>query len=140
MIVPSWKIGLRGLRQSPRPFLFLAVLLLNSRLGAQDPVRPWLDWRTLETPHYQFHFPREFEPWARAAAARVESVDSAIAALVGSTSPRKVHVVIDDPFSISNGYALPTIDMPVSVWWATPPEPRSTRRCATGSGAWSAPT
>ena len=88
-------------------------------------MRPWLDWRTISTPNYRFHFPRELEPWTREVAERVESIDSAIVALVGYAPTRPIHVVVDDPFSISNGYALPFIDRPVSVWWAIPPDPRS---------------
>jgi len=125
VIQPKLRMRVMGLRSVPRPFFIPVALLFAATLGAQDPVRPWLDWRTLETKHYRFHFPRELEPWARAAAERVESVDSAIASIVGWTSQRPVHVVVDDPYSISNGYALPFLDRPVSVWWATPPEPRT---------------
>lgn len=96
-----------------------------SSASGQDPTRPWLDWRTIETANYRFHFPRELEPWTRAVAERVESIDSAITALVGYPPPRPVHVVVDDPFSIANGYALPFIDRPVTVWWATPADPRN---------------
>lgn len=88
-------------------------------------MRPWLDWRTITTPNYRFHFPRELEPWTRAVAEHVESVDSAIASLVGYSPPRPVHVVVDDPFSISNGYALPFLDRPATVWWAVPADPRT---------------
>ncbi|HEY8175301.1 MAG TPA: hypothetical protein VIF32_06410, partial [Gemmatimonadaceae bacterium] len=88
-------------------------------------MRPWLDWRTLATPNYRFHYPRELEDWTRDVAARVESIDSAIVSLVGYAPKRPVHVVVDDPFSIANGYALPFIDRPVSVWWAIPADPRS---------------
>lgn len=121
----------KGLRRVPQPsFVFawslstLIALPLSSG-GAQDPVRPWLDWRTIQTRNYRFHFPRELEAWTRAVAERVESTDSAIVALVGSTPPRPVDVVIDDPFGLSNGYVLPMIDRPVTVWWATPPDPRT---------------
>jgi len=88
-------------------------------------MRPWAAWRTIHTPHFRFHFPAEFERWARDAAERVESVDSAITAIVGSSTPKPVDVVVHDPFTVSNGYALPLIDRPTTVWWATPPDPRS---------------
>lgn len=92
---------------------------------AQDPMRPWLDWRTMATRNYEFHFPRELEAWTRATATRVESIDSAIVRLVGYAPRRPVHVVVDDPYAVANGYALPFIDRPVSVWWASPPDPRN---------------
>ena len=94
------------------------------RAGAQDPMRPWIQWRTIETSNYRFHFPFEFERWTVSAARRVESVDSAIASLVGSSTPKPVDVVVHDPFTSANGYALPLIDRPATVWWATPPSPR----------------
>lgn len=93
--------------------------------AAQDPIRPWLDWRTMSTRNYEFHFPRDLEAWTRATAERVESIDSAIVALVGYSPSRPVQVVVDDPYAIANGYALPFVDRPVSVWWASPPDPRS---------------
>lgn len=116
----------RGLRPWSRPFLVFA-LLAGASLPArgQDPVRPWLDWRTTTTRNYRFHFPRELEAWTNATAARVESIDSAIVALVGYAPPRPIDVVVDDPYTIANGYALPFIERPVSVWWATPPDPRT---------------
>lgn len=103
----------------PWPFFFAAAL------GAQDPVRPWLDWRTITTATHRLHFPKELEPVARDVASRVEHMDSAIARIVGWRAPKPIDVVIDDPFSLSNGYALPLIDRPVTVWWATPADPRS---------------
>ena len=126
---PQFSPRNQGLRRTPRPLFLCALLGLGlagfSPAVAQDPVRPWLDWRTLATPNYRFHYPRELEDWTRDVAARVESIDSAIVSLVGYAPKRPVHVVVDDPFSIPNGYALPFIDRPVSVWWAIPADPRS---------------
>jgi Tol biopolymer transport system component len=118
----------QGLRLMPRPLFVFAVVVatLCARAAtAQDPVRPWLRWRTVETPGYRFHYLPELEPWTRDVAARVEQVDSAIGAIVGYSTTKPVHVVVDDPFAIANGYALPFADRPVSVWWASPPDPRN---------------
>lgn len=110
------------LQRALRPFLFLCVA---APLGAQDPVRPWLDWRTIVTPTHRLHFTADLEQVARDAASRIERIDSSITAIVGSSARKPIDVVIDDPYSISNGYALPFLDRPVTVWWATPPDPRS---------------
>jgi hypothetical protein len=88
-------------------------------------MRPSAAWRTMETRNYRFHYPREFERWVLDAAQRVESIDSAITSIVGSSVPKPVDVVVHDPFNQSNGYALPVMDRPTTVWWATPPDPRS---------------
>lgn len=117
---------LRGLRRAPRPFFVSALLLVTAATaGAQDPMRPWRAWRTIATPNYRFHYLPEYEQWVRDIAARVESVDSALTSFVGFRTPTPIHVVVNDPFVIANGYALPFIDTPVTVWWATPPDPRS---------------
>ena len=110
------------LRHLPRPFFLFAIA---ARLDAQDPVRPWLDWRTIVTPTHRIHFTADLEQVARDVASRVERIDSAITAIVGSSPKKPIDVVIDDPYTLSNGYALPFLDRPVTVWWATPPDPRS---------------
>jgi Tol biopolymer transport system component len=92
--------------------------------GAQDLARPWLEWRTISTANYRFHFRAEFEPWTRQVADRVESVDSALGRAIGYRAPSPIHVVVDDPYSIANGYAIPYVDKPATVWWTTPPDPR----------------
>lgn len=117
----------RGLRRLARPFFFPVALILTGVLpaGAQDPMRPWLPWRTIATPGYRLHYLPELEQWTRDVAERVESIDSAVAAFVGFSAPKPIQVVVDDPFNIANGYAIPLLDNPVTVWWATPPDPRN---------------
>ncbi len=104
-----------------------AALLLAATVesaGAQFTFRPFLDWRTVETEHFAFHYPRDLEQWTYAVAIRMESIRSAVGAVVGNVPRRKVHVVVDDPYNLPNGFAVPPIDWPVIVLWATPPTPR----------------
>ena len=54
----------------------------------------------------------------------MEGIDSAVSRVVGYTPPRRIQIVIDDPYSISNGSAWPFLDRPALVFWATPPSPR----------------
>lgn len=116
----------RGLRRVPRPFFVLALLAGAAiPIRAQDPMRPWLRWRTIATPNYRFHFAPELEGWTKHVAARVEGIDAVIASLVGYSPDRLVHVVVDDPFGTPNGYVLPAIERPTTVWWAMPPDPRN---------------
>ncbi|MFN2567422.1 MAG: hypothetical protein ABR499_20695 [Gemmatimonadaceae bacterium] len=115
---------------SPSPSRFrvvaAAVLLAASTrpADAQLPARPFLDWRTVETEHFAFHYPRELEAWTLGVAERMESVRSAVGALVGNVPRRKVNVVVDDPYTLPNGFAIPPIDYPLIVLWTTPPSPR----------------
>lgn len=96
-----------------------------SPLGAQDPVRPWLGWRTVESDGYRFHYLPDLETWTLDLAARARAIDSAVARHVGWPISKPMDVVVDDPFVIANGYALPMMDKPATVWYATPADPRN---------------
>lgn len=124
---------MRGLQRALRPFVFLATAA-PAPIAAQDPVRPWLEWRTIVTPSHRLHFTADLEPFARDVAARIERIDSSLTAIIGSSAKKPIDVVIDDPYSVANGYALPFLDRPVTVWWATPADPRSDIGNFTGWG------
>jgi hypothetical protein len=105
----------------------IAALLLSAvaaPASAQFPVRPFLDWRTAETEHFAFHYPRELEAWTLDVASRMEAVRAAVGAVVGNVPRRKVNVIVDDPYNLPNGFAIPPLDWPLMVLWATPPSPR----------------
>ena len=114
------------LSRIPLPLLLAALLLLGAAplASSQDPARAYLDWRTLQTPHFRFHYPVQFERWALDAAEHMEGVDSAVSRLVGFTPTHRVDIVIDDPYNLPNGYTLPFIDSPVITFWPVPPTPR----------------
>jgi hypothetical protein len=113
-------------RTGTPPVLFLCVVLaaLGETAHAQLTVRSWLTWRTIETPHFAFHYPVELEEWTRDIASRMESIDSAVSRVVGYRPSRTVHVVVDDPFESANGSAWPYLNRPIMNFWATPPDPR----------------
>ncbi len=102
----------------------LALAVGARALAAQDPTRPYQEWRTLRTTHFRFHYPAEYEAWTRDVAAHMEAVDSAVGALVGFTPRRPVDVVVDNPYDLPNGSALPLLDAPVLTFWPVPPDPR----------------
>jgi len=102
--------------------LFLAPLSLN----AQGPApRPWLEWHTVETPHFTLHYPTQYREWSLSLAQRIETVRSEVVALVGYGPRNRVHIVIDDPINAANGYAFTTLDAPTIVLWPVSPDPRS---------------
>lgn len=114
------------LRQLPRPFFVLWVACLAAApVDAQDPVRPWLGWRSAEAHGYRFHYLPELETWTLDLAARVRAIDSAVTRHVGWPIAKPMDVVVDDPYTIANGYALPPMDRPTTVWYATPADPRN---------------
>jgi len=103
-----------------RAATWLVALLLCSSvsLHAQGPApRPWLDWHTVETPHFALHYPTEYRDWSLSLAQRIERVRGEVVALVGYGPTRRVHIVIDDPINAANGYAFPTLDAPKIVLW-----------------------
>jgi hypothetical protein len=102
----------------------IAVFAPAGTARGQFVARSWLPWRTIETAHFAFHYPVELEAWTQAIAAHAESIDTAVARVVGYVPTRRTHVVVDDPYGISNGSAWPFLNRPVINLWATPPDPR----------------
>lgn len=89
------------------------------------PTRAFLPWETIETPHFAFHYPREMREWTESVARRMEAERDAVVALVGYGPRDRVHVVVDDPYNVSNGAAFPVIGAPAIYLWPVPPEPTS---------------
>ena len=108
--------------------LLLALPFALAPAGAlhgQVLTRAHLDWRTVETEHFVVHYPERYEAWSRDMASRLEPVHEAVTQIVGFSPPRKVTIVVDDPYATSNGSAWPFIDRPAIFLWPTPPSPRS---------------
>ena len=101
------------------------LLLAPATLHAQYLTRPAIDWRTLETDHFVVHFPAAMTVWVRDVASRLEAVHDAVTALVGYEPERRVTVMVEDPTSLSNGFALPFRGAPTIFLWPTPPDPTS---------------
>jgi hypothetical protein len=93
--------------------------------AAAQAVRPWLEWRTLRTAHFDVHFPAEMEPWTRDVAERLEGIYTTVGGLVGSVPEQRVTVVVDDPAGEANGSAFSFLRTPYILLYPTPPEPRS---------------
>lgn len=97
----------------------LLLLLLAAPATAQGPSA---DWRTIETAHFRIHFPASFAPWAEHVAASIEGIEGSVAAFVGYAPDRRIEVVLSDPQADANGAALPYLDRPEIILWATPPD------------------
>ena len=104
--------------------VILALSAPMSRAHAQYLTRPFLDWQTMSTERFTFYYAPGLSDWTRDVASRIESVDSAVSALVGYRPRPRTRVVVDDPFGISNGFAFTFTDAPSITFWATPPNPR----------------
>src|SRR5687768_11852668 len=69
--------------------------------------RPHADWRTVETRHFIVHYPEEYSEWTLPMVEQLESVHTAVSAMVGSQPRERVTVIVEDPFNVSNGSANP---------------------------------
>jgi len=78
----------------------------------------------MSTERFTFYYPPSLADWTRDVASRIESIDSAVSRLVGYAPRRRVRVLVDDPYGISNGFAFTFTDAPSITFWATPPNPR----------------
>jgi len=103
--------------------VLVAVASVSTSLAGQSLTVPSLEWRRVETQHFRVLFPREAEPWALAAASRLDAAYGAVSALVGSAPTERITAIIADPNNLSNGFALPFLDKPAIFFWPTPPSP-----------------
>ena len=83
-------------------------LLLSLALAA--PAHAWTadePWRTVETDHYRIHYPLDTEDWALDLASRIDPMRERVAEVVGWAPDLPTEIVILDPRSRANGFALP---------------------------------
>ena len=106
-----------------RLLLLLASLAAATHLGAQDIIRSAIPWRTLRTQWFEMHYPLDTEAWALDLAPRLDAMHDAVALLVGYAPPGRTTIVIDDPYNVANGKAIPILGAPVVHFWVTPPGP-----------------
>jgi hypothetical protein len=102
-----------------------AALTFGPPVAAQDVIRPAQQWETLRTAHFTVMFPATTREWATDLAARLEPMRDAVATAVEHVPRRRVTILIDDPFTVANGFALPFIGSPTIVLWPDPPTPES---------------
>ncbi|HEY6358885.1 MAG TPA: hypothetical protein VIX35_11605, partial [Vicinamibacterales bacterium] len=103
--------------------VFAALCAAAPPAPAQLYTRPALKWETIRTAHFDVHFPSSMAPWANDVAGRLEGIREAVVAVVGNAPASRVTVMIEDPYNIANGAALPLLNAPTIVLWPTPPEP-----------------
>jgi WD40 repeat protein len=103
--------------------LLLALVAGPALLAPAQAQTPAADWRTIDTPHFRVHYPREYEAWTQRAVARIESVRDAVAKETGYAAPQRTDVIVMNPLASPNGLTLPLLDTPRIVLFAEPPDP-----------------
>ena len=101
----------------------VALFFVVMPLAAQDIVRSAAAWRTIRTQWFDLHYPLDTEAWAQDLAPRLDAVRDAVAGLVGFAPAGRTTIVIDDPFNVANGKAIPILGSPAVHLWVTPPGP-----------------
>ncbi len=79
------------------------------------------DWRTVETEHYRFHYPLQAEAWALQAASQAEAIRANTAEAIGYSPEVQIEVVVMDPMTMANGWAMPHLRRPRMGLYASPP-------------------
>jgi len=102
--------------------LAFVSLFFAATLSAQAPHD---DWRTIATPHFRVHYPIAYEGWATRAAARLESVRTAVVAEVGFAPETVTDVVVENPIADPNGITIALLNTPRIVLYAEQPEPET---------------
>ncbi|HYO78758.1 MAG TPA: hypothetical protein VE010_20020, partial [Thermoanaerobaculia bacterium] len=103
--------------------LTLLLLISSAVSSAAYAQAPDADWRTIETPHFRVHYPREYEEWSTRAAERLESIREAVSTEVGFAPPQLIDVIVMNPSAEPNGLAWPFIDTPRMIFFTEPPGP-----------------
>ncbi|MFP5356285.1 MAG: hypothetical protein ACLGIK_14250, partial [Gemmatimonadota bacterium] len=102
-------------------------LLLGARTASgQYLTRPERSWQSIETAHFRIHYPSEMRAWVVPIAERLEAYATQVNTLVGNAPAARVTVMVEDPSSVSNGFAVPLLEGPVIFLWPTPPSPSPT--------------
>jgi len=96
--------------------LHLSLLLTAAFAGVLDQ-----PWRTVETEHFRLHYPAEAEAWALESAAQLEDIRARVSEEVGYAPDQVVDLVVMDPYTQANGFALPWINGPRMGVFASPP-------------------
>jgi len=108
-----------GQRWSGLCALLMMCLLFTGPVQAQ--VDPWLEWQSIETPHFHVHFPQGLETPGRRAAYIAESVHEELSDAMDWQPRQKTHLVITDQFDQANGWATP-IPYNTITLYLTPPD------------------
>ncbi len=96
----------------------LALLLLAGAAAAATPLPAW---RTIDTPHFQLHYPEDLEALAFRAARLCEEAHATLVPLLGHTPAERTHVLLTDYGDNANGSAT-ALPYPKVHLFAAPPD------------------
>jgi hypothetical protein len=97
------------------------ALLWGGAADAQG-VDPRLNWRTLETDHFQVHFAEQHRSQAILAATVAERVYPRVTGMLRWEPRARTHVILMDSADFSNGFAWPLPFNHTGIWLSPPDE------------------
>lgn len=104
--------------------LALALLLVSGASPSRGALlfSPSIEWRTIETPHFDIHFAREIRPVAERLANIAEEVHRRLAPVLRWEPFERTQVLLIDTMDFANGLATPIPYNTVALL-VTPPAP-----------------
>lgn len=104
----------------PAAAVWMLSVLLGLGLGRAHAGRPTPSWRTIDTPHFQVHYPLGLEPVAYRTARICEEAHLALTPVLRHKPTQRTQVVVSDFGDSANGSAtaIPSLEMNV---YAAPP-------------------
>lgn len=102
-------------------FLVLSFLLFNPLVTVGQTV--YEPWETLATEHFRLHYPTDYKDWAVDIGGRLESIHDKVTTLTDFDLDEPLQMVLVDPLAQANGGAIPLLNSPRIVLFATYPSP-----------------
>lgn len=103
---PRSSTGRRRSVLAPGFFLFCALFVFAPELSAQPVAPGFRFWRSIHTPHFTFHYPRQHEKTARRMGVIAEKVHAKLNPKY-RTGAEHTHVVLVFDSDLVNAFALP---------------------------------
>lgn len=101
-------------------FSLLSLLIIGLIQTANAKYDPALDWYTIETEHFQFHYHDGLEAEANDIADQAEAIQQEISAYFDWTPEQKTHVVLSDHIDLPNGTATPLPNNRIELFMSPP--------------------
>ncbi|MBN2381717.1 PD40 domain-containing protein [bacterium] len=94
----------------------------GSVIHAQTVSEPW---ETLTLEHFRMHYPATYRAWSHQIGSRLEAIHEQVTAVVEYVPAKPIDILVIDPMARANGAAMPFLNRPRMVLFASPPEATS---------------
>ncbi|HKE18252.1 MAG TPA: DPP IV N-terminal domain-containing protein [Kofleriaceae bacterium] len=120
MAVPAVRVACRAAAVAVAVVAAVAALVTGQ--GAARAGDPGLVWRTIETAHFEVHYPEPLGDVARKVALSAERAHATLTAALRHAPREKTHIVLHDDDDGSNGFASVLPRDVISLFVSAPPD------------------